>query len=205
MKLTIKNNLLRIIITGLCLAICFLLWFTIMPYFTHRTTPKTNVATVITNAPILKPFSLIDTKGQDFTNSSLRGHWTLIFFGYAKCPDICPRTLNIIKESWQIFNTTQQRVPVKFVFADINTNQVDNKYLSTFLHNYNAEFLGVSGPTQNMRDFSDQLGIYATSNGEKIDHTATLLLLNPYGKLYAIFSPPFSAQDIVHDLEILTL
>lgn len=155
--------------------------------------------------PSLKPFHLTDTKGRNFTDKSLRGHWTLMFFGYTKCPDICPRTLSIIKESWQIFNTSQQQVPVNFIFADINTEQVANEDLSSFLHNYNVDFLGVSGSATAMRVFSDQLGIYTKKSGDKIDHSATLLLLDPQGKLYAIFSPPFSAQDVVHDLEILTL
>ncbi|HEY9033224.1 MAG TPA: SCO family protein, partial [Pseudomonadales bacterium] len=41
---------------------------------------------------IIKPFSLLDHHGNAFTEQQLKGQWSLVFFGFTFCPDICPAT-----------------------------------------------------------------------------------------------------------------
>ncbi len=45
----------------------------------------------------LAPFRLTDLQGRSFDNQSLRGHASLLFFGYSSCPDVCPTTLATIQ------------------------------------------------------------------------------------------------------------
>ena len=46
----------------------------------------------------LGEFELVDHRGQPFTAASLEGQWTLIFFGFTFCPDICPTTMAFLAE-----------------------------------------------------------------------------------------------------------
>ena len=39
------------------------------------------------------PFQLVDQNGAPTTEAALKGHWSVVFFGYTYCPDICPGTL----------------------------------------------------------------------------------------------------------------
>ena len=41
----------------------------------------------------VKSFELTDHNGQSFTKEQLTGKWSLVFFGYTSCPDVCPTTL----------------------------------------------------------------------------------------------------------------
>jgi protein SCO1/2 len=185
----------------LCLAAIYSIWYYLAPRFTY-TAPQTVVATTVQSTQPIHKFALTDTNGKLFSEKSLRGHWTLVFFGYVGCPDICPATLNLVREAWQKFPADQP--PARFVFAEISGNPVDKATLRQFLHHYDANFLGVSGNPAAMHQFSDQLGIYAQPQGNRIDHTAALLLINPQGRLSAVFSPPFTADDIAADLRLLT-
>ena len=43
-------------------------------------------------------FSLVDHNAEPFTQSALMGRWTLVFFGFTHCPDICPTTMAELAE-----------------------------------------------------------------------------------------------------------
>ena len=49
---------------------------------------------------LLRPFKLTDHNGAVFNEKKLQKKWTLVFFGYTSCPDICPATL-------YVFNSVQ--------------------------------------------------------------------------------------------------
>lgn len=186
--------------------LCVIAFVAIWQYMSPKLKPQaqiTYVASSLQPSKALQKFSLTDTNGNNFTEKSLRGHWTLLFFGYTKCPGICPSTLATVRDAWQQFKQ-QNKVPARFVFADISNEPVETSELKLFLSNYNQEFLGVNGAQPDMQELSDQLGIYSQIQEDIIDHTASLILINPQAKLCAIFTPPFSAQDIVHDLQVLT-
>lgn len=172
--------------------------------YTH-TKPITKVASIFKNNKKLIDFKLNATDGKVFSAKSLRGHWTLLFFGYTKCPDICPRTLGVVRDTWQIFKNQNQPLPVRFVFADISNAKVDLNELGQFVHNYDSEFIGVTGSILEMQALSDQLGIYTKDTEQGLDHTAALLLIDPQGTLHATITPPFNAEELAHDLKVLAL
>ncbi len=176
----------------------------IAPKFKYQP-PLTKVSTAFKATSKLNSFYVYDTSGSIFTDKSLRGHWTLLFFGYTKCPDICPRTLGIIRETFAMFAAQDKISPVRFVFADISPQPVGLAELKQFVRNYNPEFIGITGSSNEMHTLSDQLGIYSQQMSDSIDHTSALMLIDPQGSLNAIITPPFSAADLVHDLTILTL
>lgn len=161
-------------------------WHLIAPLYKHPT-PRTAVASVV------QPSMPLEVK-------SLRGHWTLVFFGYMNCPKICPRTLGLVRDAWNTYPTN--KIPARFVFANITP--CDNNDLKEFLHNYHAEFRGLTNDDPDMQYLYAKLGIYAEEQGTEINHTAALMLIDPQGRLSAIFTPPFTAQELVADLNILT-
>ena len=85
---------------------------------------KMKVATIINAKNSIGEFLLVDTENKQFDQNNFYGEWTLLFFGYRKCPEICPRTLNLVKEAWRkIENTeefiTKENKKIKFVFASL--------------------------------------------------------------------------------------
>jgi len=183
-----------------CLLALYGAWYFISPLYKS---PQTQLqsATIIKPNKNISNFNLQDYDGKTFNDQSLRGHWTLLFFGYVGCPDICPATLADVKQIWQMYNP--KPVPLRFVFASIDPLPVDNTTLKSFLQNYDPSFIGISGAPTAMQKLSSQLGVYANVHDQIIDHTATLMLINPQGNLYAVFTPPFDTQKIFSDLQIL--
>ena len=60
-----------------------------------------------------------------FNKQSLKGHWNLIFFGYTNCPDICPNTMEIIKDVWN--NLEKHYVPARFIFITLDPEEDNSK------------------------------------------------------------------------------
>jgi protein SCO1/2 len=181
------------------LAVFMAAWYFIMPKY-HYQPPKTLAATAFKPSKPLTSFSLIDTNGKLFNEKSLRGHWTLLFFGYPSCPDICPETLGIVRDAWNL----QSPPAARFVFASIDPDQVEHQNLKAYLHNYNESFIGITGSKEAMTHLRTQLGVFYKQESDRIDHTASLMLLDPHGRLTAVFTPPFTAEAVARDLEVLT-
>lgn len=184
-------------------------WYVFNPNINSaKKVPATQLATVLEqNSTPLSPFNLIDSNGHKFIEKSLNGHWNLMFFGYTTCPDVCPATLSIVRDAWQKFNG---KYPARFIFVSINPVDDDSSHLRNFLGNYHSDFLGVTGPSQEIAKLSQQLNIIAEKSVDKdtgiarIDHTAALMLVDPRGRLKAVFTPPLDANAIVNDLNSIT-
>jgi len=111
------------------------IWYYISPIFGHQAPQKTIVATVVSPQPRLTEFNLTSTLGKPFNTTSLRGFWTVLFFGYTDCPDICPATLSIMRETWNQYLPKKQP-PAKFVFASINPQLDAIPKLRTFFSKF---------------------------------------------------------------------
>ena len=187
----------------LCTAIVALLWNTLDSFFSGPKKVKT-ISCATFEPPIeITDFNLNEVFSEKkFNKQSLKGHWNLIFFGYTTCPDICPNTLEIIKDVW--YNLEKHYIPIKFIFITLNPEEDSNKKIKKFLIKYNNNFLGLNGDYNQILLLKKSLGVYAKStikNGENlINHSGILLLINPQGKLYAIFSPPLISKNIKNDL-----
>lgn len=183
------NNIIlikKLSLTSLIIAAFLALWMIISPQYSDTK-----------QLPPIKSFNLKDTNGLNFTEKSLHGHWTILFFGYMSCPDICPRTLNVMKDVWQQYG---QRPPARFLFANL-TPVDDHETLKLFLKNYNTSFTGISGTPEELEKLTSQLGIYSEKSGNLIDHTASLMLINPRGRLAKVIVPPFNVHDVVNEID----
>jgi protein SCO1/2 len=175
-------------------------------------TPKLTTATLLQPAKPLIPFSLTDSKNSPFTQTNLLGQWSLLFFGYAECPEICPRTLAIVSGLWPALlkQIKPNNLPVRFVFVSLDPKTDTPQNLSTFLGHFNIQFIGLTGEENDIKNLSKVCNVYSwqettpNAKGQKvIDHTASLLLINPRGQIQAIFSPPHEPQNILKDLAVL--
>ncbi|MDH3673710.1 MAG: SCO family protein [Gammaproteobacteria bacterium] len=166
-------------------------------------------ATVLSPAKQLSSFSLIDHHGQDFTLENLKGRWSWLFFGYTSCPDVCPNTMSLLDTVvGKIAQRHSKEHQVVFVSVDPERDTI--KVLSKYVPYFNESFVGVTGETDELNKFADELGILRVKieadqgSGYLVDHTASILLINPLGQLQALFSPPHDVLKLVNDFGKIT-
>jgi protein SCO1/2 len=150
---------------------------------------------------VLAEFHLQNLAGADVNLKSLRGHPTLLFFGFTNCPDVCPTTLAILTQ-------VQRAMPLpatQVLFVTIDPERDSPANLQVYLGAFSKSFIGVRGSAAALAPLLKDLGAIAVrqnlpDGSYTMDHSATLYLLDTRGRLVAVFSPPFSAPKLTADL-----
>ena len=139
-------------------------------------------------------FSLTDHRGLSFTQDDLTDHWTLIFFGFTHCPDICPTTMAELAElKSQLADTEASDARVVMLSVDPARDTPDR--LAQYVPYFHPDFIGVTG------DFADILSVAQRLNapfrkvsepdgGYQMEHSANVILMNPRGDYHGFFRAP---------------
>ena len=137
-----------------------------------------------------------------FTNQSLKGKWTLFFVGYTFCPDVCPTTLADLDRIYPRLSN-DKNTTTQVVFVSVDPNRDKAELLADYVHYFNKNFIGVTSTHQQLWPFVNQLGlIYSiveagdTEGFYLVDHSASIVLINPAGEFHATFRSLPNQQGI---------
>ena len=164
-------------------------------------------STVLTKPIKLDEFLLTADDDSVFSNQSLKDKWSLLFFGYTHCPDVCPLTLHqhaqANKELADKLDSTPDIIMVS-VDPDRDTSEILQKYVRSFGENVS----GVTGKNEELDKLTSQLGIFYNANkheGENysVNHSAAVILINKNAEFHAVFSAPHSIENFVSDLPLI--
>jgi protein SCO1 len=168
--------------------------------------PQTKQATLLPELRPLKPFSLTDHNGKPFDNQSLRGHWTFMSFGYTYCPDICPTTMSLFSEMDDLLKRHNATAPYQIAFVLIDPQRDSLERLSEYVTYFNPEFLGATGEEPALHKLTKPLGILYeraetedSAMGYVMDHSVSIVLVDPQGQFHAYFGPPHDAKMMADD------
>lgn len=139
----------------------------------------------------IKPFELTDQNGQTFTKEQFNDKWSLVFFGYTSCPDVCPTTLQNLSFIYDDLKAITQKSQVLLVSVDPQRDSQEK--LAQYIAYFNSEFMALRAGHEVLFPFARNMGLMYAINGEGddylVDHSASLVLVNPEGKIAAIFKP----------------
>lgn len=158
-------------------------------------------ALVYPQARNLQEFQLVDQHGQPTGREQLYQQWTLAFVGYTYCPDICPLTLaKLAGVQPELAAMVKEPLKVWFISVDPQRDSVEqlNNYVNYFQQ---PAVLGLTAGHDQLFPFVRQLGLmYAlNSNAEGnylVDHSASVVLINPQGQLVAMFKPEMAIGQV---------
>lgn len=193
-------------ILALVLGIGFNLWRSAKT----RINPPPIASTNIEQPQFIPEFHLVNGQGKPFTNHNLKGHFSLLFFGFTHCQSICPLTMSMLAQLYKELKAEKVQEP-QVIFITLDPRRDTPKIVGTYVRAFNPNFIGVSGSLTGIQQLSKQMGVVyiqaqqskASENNYQIDHSGTLYLINPEGKLAAIFSPPHDEASIKQDYKNL--
>lgn len=147
----------------------------------------------------LAPFAAVSHENNPFSLTDLQGKWSFLFFGFTHCPDICPVTLAVMDK---VHRQLEQAQNVQTVFVSVDPERDTPARMEQYVTSFNPEFIGIGGSVEQVASLTGQIGLPyfldKTENEENylVDHGASLFLVDPHGRLVAIFSTPHDNRNI---------
>lgn len=208
------GGLRRLLIPVGVLAVAAGVWFGMSRFDPGVETTSPPVAAMQAGTPlpqpkVLSPFTLTDQDTQPFGLEDLKGRWTFVSIGFTACGNVCPTnmaTYRAINERSARAGTEQA---VNFLFISVDPERDSPEQLRQYVRRFNPRFLGATGSHDQLQPLVRELGLmYGRSEeegatGYMVDHSASILLLDPQVRLIAVFSWPHDSAAMAADFGVL--
>jgi protein SCO1 len=146
---------------------------------------------VVSVADIGGPFRLASANGGIVDSQDLAGKPYAVFFGFTRCPEVCPTTMAEMSAALTEVGDEGKDLRVFFVTVDPERDTAEflKDYLSSFDPRIEALVPNAEELAAMARDFRAYYAKSPTSDGGyTMDHTATVFLMNRQGKLASTIS-----------------
>lgn len=169
-------------------------------------------ATVFQQPRVLTPFNLTDDNDRPFTLDNFKGHLSLVFFGFTNCPDLCPTTLSVLNQVYKQLASTNPKTLPQVVFISVDPEQDNSQAIAKYLSSFNPNFLGATGSQTALDQLTRELSVLymkvaqLQANADEhysIDHSGAILIINPQGQFYGVFTTPHDPNKIAKDTQTL--
>lgn len=150
-------------------------------------------------------FTLTDTHGKAFTEKNLLGKFSLIYFGFTYCPDICPTSLLTIHNALELVGT--QRAQVQPIFISVDPERDTQKVMKQYVKSFDDQLIGLTGTLEQTHAVADAYKVYFSkveqkdsALGYQIDHSGYIFLMGPDGKYITHFPHNVAEQTLAATL-----
>jgi len=178
---------------------------------TKSTAMHLKAATLLPQPKPLADFTLTDQDNRPLSRDELKGRWTFVAFGYTRCPDICPTLMATFDAVQKDLAKSGRGPQPSFLFVSVDPERDTPEQLGKYVGYFNPHIRGATAGHEVLRPLTAQLGVLyqrseskVTAMGYLVDHSASILLLDPQARLAAIFSTPHDPHAIAEDFRAIT-
>ena len=167
--------------------------------------PKVEIDGIYLNQPQdMADFYLIDHNGKPLTKNQLKGHWTLLFFGFTHCESVCPMTFDVLNKMYILLQTKlAANLLPRIVFISIDPEKDTVMRLRQYVSAYNTHFLGARATLKKTLAIEKQFSIPVSNQNGVINHSTDILLLNPAVQIQAYFLYPHRPTNLARDYQLI--
>lgn len=150
-------------------------------------------------------FELKDQGDQLYSKNDLKNQWTILFFGYTNCPDVCPTTIFKLGQIKQQISKELPNVNLQILFITLDPERDSTERLREYLGFFNSSMIGLTGDISKIVELTSNLSVFFQrinkEDGYDFNHTASIFLMNPNAQLKASFSPASSIDMLNEDIQ----
>lgn len=170
--------------------------------------PQLEATLVYPTPRVLPDFRLNRSDGKPLTLADWKGRWTVAFFGYTHCPDVCPTTLAAFKQTWALLGQAGIQDKVRFDFISVDPARDTPTQLGRYVGFFSKDFVAATGSDEELGRLTHALGlVYMREKSDDgnytVDHSASAVIIDPQGRQYGLVKPPIDAAKLARDLHAL--
>lgn len=162
----------------------------------------------------IESFSLLDGEGQAFTQQQLLGKWSLVFFGFTSCPDVCPLTMEELAQFHRRYQEVGADNSPQIVFVSVDPERDGVAEVAKYMSRFDESFIGLSGPAEEIArvaenfyvayssdsDTNEHMGHMTPSSQNEdymVSHSVHVSVVNPAGELHSVIRPPIRRETMM--------
>ena len=163
------------------------------PIFGNSAAPEAAVI-VFDDPQKIDTVQLVDQRGEEFDVERLQNRWSLIYFGFTNCPDLCPLTLTQFAKLDEELGI-EPIPPIQYIFVSVDPDRDTPDQLGAYVEFFLPELIGVTGNSVDLENFASQLAVGFKAHSDKgenypVDHSNAILLVNPAAEFQAVLTAP---------------
>jgi protein SCO1/2 len=153
----------------------------------------------------LPPFELIDGEGKPFRSTDFEGHWSFVYFGYTYCPDVCPLSMVELANLKELLAAEDDVPDVQYFLVSVDPARDTPERMGEYVQYFDPSFHGLTGELGEIDKFAKAAAVVYVipdaTDGESylVGHSSSMTLIDPQGRIYAIFTPPQKAAGLAQD------
>ncbi|MBV8802917.1 MAG: SCO family protein [Gammaproteobacteria bacterium] len=173
--------------------------------------PQIN-GTYLTKPISINDFHLTDQHGNPFTKENLKGHWSMMFFGFTNCGYVCPVTLTELNHMYHDLKKTllDKDLPT-IIFVTVDPERDSIPIMKKYMNSFDNHFIGAQAEITETEKLENQLHITAVKIHEKdqpkdeyiMNHSVEILLFNPKAELQAYLAYPHKSKQMEKDYKLI--
>ncbi|XP_078167429.1 electron transport SCO1/SenC family protein [Carex rostrata] len=155
-------------------------------------------------AAIGGPFKLVDHNGNIKTDKNFLGKWTLIYFGFTHCPDICPDELQkMVTAIDKIKEKTKMEIVPVFISVDPERDTVEQ--IHDYVNEFHPRLIGLTGKPDEIRQVARAFRVYYMKTDEQdsdylVDHSIVMYLMNPKMEFVKFFGKNYDVDTLTEGI-----
>lgn len=152
-------------------------------------------------AAIGGPFTLQTHTGAEVTEDVLFGHYSLVYFGFTFCPDICPMTLQTVADAIELLPGQKSEL-VQPLFITLDPARDTPDIMASYVNNFHPRMIGLTGTPDQVKDVADRYRVFYrnTPIGDEgdytVDHSGFLYLMNRSGRYIDHFRKDVTVEQL---------
>ena len=161
----------------------------------------------------LPAFSLRQSDGTQLVPGELKGHWTLVFLGFTHCPDVCPTTLAQLAGAQKQWAALPEASRPRVLFVSVDPERDTPDLIGEYAHGFHRDTLAATADVPALEAFARSLSMVfakvpaggdAPADQYTMDHSASMAVLDPQGRMTGVIQPPFDPKAIAADMTALS-
>jgi protein SCO1 len=158
---------------------------------------------------VLEDWRLTRADGKQIGPADLRGHWTLVFLGFTHCPDVCPTTLAELANAQKQWASLPEARRPRLLFVSVDPERDTPQRTGEYARYFHPETWAATAAPDALAHFARALGVVymkrPLEGGDyTMDHSATIVVLDPQGRQAGLIGPTLVWKDIAADLAKLS-
>ena len=195
----VLGGMLRVLVVALVVLVAAMF---LLPRGQRGEPPQT--ATELPEPRALADVRLTDDAGRATSLHELEGEFTLLFFGFTNCPDVCPLTLGMLAQAKAEIAARAPRFTPRVLFVSVDPHRDTPERIAAYLRGFDPEFKGVTAPDDELAPLLAQLGVAVEKHahgGENYNvvHNSAVYVLDPSMDWIAVSTGPHDPKVLATD------